>query len=244
MNILALKARHVLIVILLFIFPAAHGQLKSMDSEVRVGIVGIQGVRTLTHTDNLNTVFKTAGYPGIKSTISYSQAGVGLWANRWYILAIQSNYQSQETARGNFVTSISGDGFDLLIAYAVLRSTKIRFYPYMGVGFSNYAVNIDPVNPPLISSLLGAPISNSIPIDVKNENCGSIGLGLDYRIASLFKNMAALSIAAMGGYYYGASGQWRVNSQLASDPQSSLSGLDGKLAIQLFFKLGVRDAKP
>ncbi len=205
--------------------------------DVRVGFVGIQGFRSLTNVGDVNSVFSDATYPPLKSSISLSEAGVGIWLNHWYILAIGSNFQMSKSNLSNLTTSLTGEGFDLFVGYNLIQSKKIRLYPYVGVGDQSYVINIDPANPVAYINLLSNQNQVSIETTVSNEQTGSVGIGLDYIITPLFNNTADLSIALMSGYKYGAGGIWRVNNQLAVTPPTSLSGMDFRIAVQLRFKL-------
>ncbi|MFM7488694.1 MAG: hypothetical protein ACKO13_17410 [Cytophagales bacterium] len=227
--------------VFIFFFLVSCGisaQEKPTKYNMSVGFVGMQGWRGLTNINNVNTVFSNAGYPSLNSTMSLTEAGVGFWINQLYVLAIGSNCTINKNSSTDFTTSLSGDGFDLVVGYNLIRSEKIRLYPYVGVGYQNIVIDIDPAFPSTYANLLSfKPNLSSIRTTVSKHQTGSIGVGFDYVVASLFNQTSKLSLFFMGGYVYGGGGTWRINDQLATSPTSSFSGINARLGIQLFFKL-------
>ena len=231
-----LKRSCVFLFLLLF-FCKAIAQEKPKKHAITIALVGMQGWRGLTNINNLNTTFGDVGYPRLSSTMSLTEAGVGLWVNRFFALALNNTCRINKNSDMGFTTSLSGDGFDFLFGYNLLRSEKIKLYPYLGVGYQNLVIDIDPAFPATYANVLLRPTQVSVRTSVSNQPTGSIGIGFDYTIASLFDKRSKLALSIMGGYIYGGSGSWRVNDQLAISPNSSFSGLNARLGLQLFFKL-------
>ncbi|MBY0434138.1 MAG: hypothetical protein K2U26_08525 [Cyclobacteriaceae bacterium] len=223
--------------LLLVSFLTTRSQEKT-KIDVRIGFVGVGGTRTTTNLNAVNSQFNDAGYPSLPSSLSLSQAGVGIWLNRWYVLALQKQFKLHSSSNASYATIGSGDGFDLLFGYNLISSSKIRLYPYIGTGYQNFSLYTDPVNPSSFSSLLSNANQSYFNTTVTNERTGTAGLGFDCIIAHVFNKRGQFSITFMGGYLYGGtSATWRVNNQLAQRPNASFSGIDASFGIQFFVKL-------
>lgn len=237
-----MRKRYLIIqkIVLFILFSTSldgYAQLKPRKIDVQVGLFGSFGAKTLDNTTEVNSVYKSAGYPSLKSSLALSEDGVEIWLNRWYFLFLNSDFKLKKNAESNFESSLSGEGQKLIIGYNLVQGKKIRVYPFVGIGEDEYIIYIDPSNPPTYSNLIVNSPQASVSTSVRNENTGAIGLGLDYKVATLYYDNITFLLGFMGGYHYGStSAQWRINDQLALNPGSSLSGFEAKVSFKLCYK--------
>jgi len=229
--------RAIILLLLMAASERAFSQAKENKITVDIGLVGLTGIRDLSNTNKLNSILSDAGYPSIKGLLTSSEAGVGIWLNQWYLLAIQKQFQLSGNSNSMYSTSGKGDGFELIFAYNIVRSSNFRVYPYAGIGYQNLVINIDPAVPPFYANLLLNPGQQSVKTTVDQENTGSVGFGFDYKIAKVFGESSFLSLGLITGYVYGGGGTWRINDQLAQKPDASFSGIDIKFSFQLVFRI-------
>lgn len=218
-----------------------HAQKKEM-SNIQITLNGGQGLLYLSNFEDINSNFQIVGYPAINKPLSKTVGGVGVWINRFYFQAGENTFSVKKLSSSNYTSKMKGSSFELYAGYNILRSQKLKLFPYVGVGNLNTTIYIDPNNPPVFAAVLSNPsTSGSTKITTSDISSGLIGVGVDWKLMTFLNNLMELSASFRGGYQYCSSEDWRVNDQLTTSPLSNYSGTYFSLGLQVGFRPRFKD---
>ena len=230
--------KYLLLFLTIFFLKNSFSQSFSKKINIKAGLYFSQGIRGLHSTEQLNAHLTGNNFPGIKKSLTLTEAGIGVWINRWYLLAIQKEFTLAKNKTPDFNSSGNGTGFELDFAYSVVHTEKLKLFPFVGIGTQSQIIHLDPVSVASFDNQLTNPdFKNSIRIKLEDEQIGVIGLGLNYRLTGLFKETCSLQFTGQIDYLFSGGGTWSINDQLVQNPEADFRGLEGKLGLILLFNL-------
>jgi hypothetical protein len=225
-----MKAKMILFIV--FAFCAARAQdTLSMKPKIALGFQIAPSMRLLTNNNGLNTALKDARLPTLKKQIFFSEIGMGIMVNRFYVSLLARAYSPDPQTKGEYIIHGKGIGGEFRLHYNLLKSDRFFFGPNLGFSGDAYDFKFDNANQRTLGNALSSPGTNP-PVKVSIEDQLSLVGGVTFltRTRNKSKHFETASGIQLG-YSYSTQNNYRVNDELVRGPKSSFSGIDAKVIL-------------
>ena len=214
---------------------------KKKKGEVLVTFFGSTGVRYLDKVNDLNKALISANgsLPTFNKILSVTEVGFGVSVKRWYFLFLNRTYSITNSLNYPSISG-NGTGSDLRIHYQVLPKGKLKLYPFVGIGTQYIKSYLDIAQQSFSGAVQNAVNGRGTNQSMKLtalQNTLSFGILLDYKVATLYKNLDLLVGGNVNYVSIVNNGEVRINDKLTDYSSGSFGGLDIKLSITAAYRL-------